>query len=131
MVYLFVLNVCSFSMLVSNGTSGGMVSPLSDLPGKSLMMLALFVRPLIHKFQDGSERNYVSMYIDPDLTWFCTWLVHEAVFGCFHIICNWPTSSYPKVLNLKILMLLNGVIFYFYTRLNTLITPPWTVPSPV
>ena len=27
-------------------TSGGMVSPLSDLPGKSLMMLALFVRPL-------------------------------------------------------------------------------------
>ena len=26
-------------------TSGGMVSPLSDLPGKSLMMLALFVRP--------------------------------------------------------------------------------------
>ena len=28
-------------------TSGGMVSPLSDLPGKSLMMLALFVRPLI------------------------------------------------------------------------------------
>ena len=58
MAYLFVLNVCSFSMLVSNGTvssmilitlaseywmtrsgradvtrtSGGMVSPLSDLP---------------------------------------------------------------------------------------------------
>ena len=29
-------------------TSGGMVSPLSDLPGKSLMMLALFVRPLIY-----------------------------------------------------------------------------------
>ena len=29
-------------------TSGGMVSPLSDLPGKSLMMLALFVRPRIY-----------------------------------------------------------------------------------
>ena len=29
-------------------TLGGMVSPLSDLPGKSLMMLALFVRPLIY-----------------------------------------------------------------------------------
>ena len=29
-------------------TSGGMVSPLRDLPGKSLMMLALFVRPLIY-----------------------------------------------------------------------------------
>ena len=29
-------------------TSGGMVSPLSDLPGKSLIMLALFVRPLIY-----------------------------------------------------------------------------------
>ncbi len=50
-------------------TSGGMISPLSDLPGKSLMMLALFVRPLIHKFQDGSERNYVSMYTRPDVYW--------------------------------------------------------------
>ena len=29
-------------------TSGGMVSPLSDLPGKSLMMLALFVRLRIY-----------------------------------------------------------------------------------
>ena len=76
-------------------TSGGMVSPLSDLPGKSLMMLALFVRPLIgaYTFQYGSERNYVSMYIGPDLTWFCTQLVHEAVFGCFHIICNWTTCQ--------------------------------------
>ena len=29
-------------------TSGVMVSPLSDLPGKSLMILALFVRTIIY-----------------------------------------------------------------------------------
>ena len=29
-------------------TSGVTVRPLRDLPGKSLMMLALFVRPLIY-----------------------------------------------------------------------------------
>ena len=29
-------------------TSGGMISPLSGLPNKSLMMLALFVRPITY-----------------------------------------------------------------------------------
>ena len=29
-------------------TSGGMISPLSDLPGKSLMMLAICLRPPMH-----------------------------------------------------------------------------------
>ena len=39
-------------------TSGGMVSPLSDLPGTFLMMLALLVRPqYIYTFQYDSERN--------------------------------------------------------------------------
>ena len=81
-------------------TSGGMVSALSDLPGKSLMMLALFVRPRIYVSR-WFRTNYVSMYIGPVLTWSCTRLVHEAEFGCFSIICNAQTSSYPKVFDFE------------------------------
>ena len=48
------------------------------------------------------EYKYIGkwcMYLGPVLTWSCTQLTHEGQFGCFHIVYNWPTSSYPKVLN--------------------------------
>ena len=48
------------------------------------------------------EYEYIDkwcMYLGPVLTWSCTQLAHEGQFRCFHIVYNWPTSSYPKVLN--------------------------------
>ena len=72
------------------------------LPGKSLMMLALFVRLLIYIFKMAQNAIInVFMYIGPVLTWACTRLVHEAEFGCFRIICNSQTSSYLKDLDFE------------------------------
>ena len=78
-------------------TSGGMVSPLRDLPGKTLMMLSLFVRSLIHIPRWFRTQLCFHVYRP------CSsmLLAHEGESGCFHIVYNWPTTSYSKVLNFE------------------------------